>query len=144
MTMSPLEFIKKLVIEETQLDFMGHVNNATYLTLFEQARWDFVRSRGYGIDKIRASGEGPVVLQVDLKFQRELRLQDQITIRSSLVPWKGGKIMELVQVIEKQDGEIAATAHFKFGLFSLQLRKLVEPSLEWLYAVGIESSESAK
>ena len=33
-------FTYPLLIKETYLDTFGHVNNATYLTLFEEARWD--------------------------------------------------------------------------------------------------------
>jgi len=32
------------------------MNNATYLTLFEEARLDLITKNGYGMDKIAATG----------------------------------------------------------------------------------------
>ena len=45
-----------LVILERHLDMLGHVNNATYLEIFEEARWDFIERRGHGLKNIMASG----------------------------------------------------------------------------------------
>ena len=42
-----------LLIVERHLDTFGHVNNATYLELFEEARWDWLQQNGYGLDEIR-------------------------------------------------------------------------------------------
>lgn len=42
-----------LTIKETYLDTFGHVNSAMYLTLLEEARWEFINGNGYGIKKIQ-------------------------------------------------------------------------------------------
>ena len=39
-------------IKETQVDILGHLNNAVYLELFEIARWDIIHARGYGLKKM--------------------------------------------------------------------------------------------
>ena len=36
------DFIYHTQIKEKDLDTLGHVNNAKYLELFEEARWDFI------------------------------------------------------------------------------------------------------
>lgn len=59
--------VYEVVIRESHLDTFGHVNNATYLTLFEEARWDIVRSRGFGLDDIKRTGLGPTLLEVNVK-----------------------------------------------------------------------------
>ncbi len=38
-----------VLILESHLDTFGHVNNAAYLTLFEESRWDFITKNGYGL-----------------------------------------------------------------------------------------------
>ena len=35
-------FEYELVIKECHLDSFGHVNNAIYVQLYEEARWDFI------------------------------------------------------------------------------------------------------
>ncbi len=42
----------EVLILESYLDSFGHVNNAAYLTLFEEARWDFITKNGYGLNKV--------------------------------------------------------------------------------------------
>lgn len=63
---------KSMLISEAHLDSFGHLNNARYLELFEQARWDLITERGFGIDTIRQTGTGPVILEVSVRFLREL------------------------------------------------------------------------
>ena len=45
-------FEQSIVIREEHLDTFGHVNNARYLEIFEQARWDFITDNGFGLDYI--------------------------------------------------------------------------------------------
>lgn len=61
-----------LIIKETCLDSFNHVNNAVYLTLFEEARWDLLTTNGYDLKKIKETGLGPVILEINLKFSKEL------------------------------------------------------------------------
>jgi hypothetical protein len=43
------------------------------------------------------------------------------------------------QVMIKADGEVACDATFVFGLFDMAKRRLIDPSPEWAYAVGLET-----
>src|SRR5678815_336967 len=63
---------KTIVISEAHLDSFGHVNNARYLELLEQARWDLITERGHGIDVIRRTRSGPTILEINIRFLREL------------------------------------------------------------------------
>lgn len=128
-----------LLIIESYIDTLGHVNNATYLEIMEEARWEMITARGYGLDKIKESGMGPVILEVNLKFLNEIRVREKIEIQTSLIDYKG-KIGQLLQKIVKENGQIAAEAVFVFGLFDLSKRKLVEPTTAWQVAVGLSQS----
>lgn len=127
----------KLLIRETHLDTYGHVNNAAYLTIYEEARWEAITQRGYGFKKVHDSGQGPVILEVNLKFLKELRLRDEITITTELVEYPN-KIGRLRQQMIKSDGTVASEAVFVFGLFDLKARKMIEATPEWKKAVGLE------
>ncbi|HEY3497307.1 MAG TPA: acyl-CoA thioesterase [Polyangiaceae bacterium] len=126
---------KTIVIAESQLDSFGHLNNARYLELFEQARWDLIDSRGFGLETIRRTRTGPTILGVEMKFLRELTPRETIVIRSELVGYER-KIGKMRQVMVKSDGSVACEAIFTFGLFHLDERRLLEPTPEWAHAVG--------
>lgn len=136
MNLSAKVFSYPLIIKEIYLDTFGHVNNAAYLILFEEARWDLITKNGYGLKKIKETGLGPTILEINLKFLKELCLRDQITIESQMISYNK-KIGKLIQRIIRA-GEICCIAEITIALFSLSERKLVIPTQDWLRAVGFE------
>jgi acyl-CoA thioester hydrolase len=126
---------KQLLISEAHLDSFGHMNNARYLELFEQARWDVITAGGFGLETIQSTRTGPTVLEIQLKFLRELGPRESITLRTELIGYER-KIGRMRQAMLKSDGAVACEAIITFGLFHLDQRRLVEPTPEWLHAVG--------
>ena len=126
----------KIIIRETLLDFYGHVNNANYLMLLEEARWEFISTNNYGMDTIQKLKKGPVILEVNLKFKKEIKARDIIDIQTSIIDYEG-KIGRLQQEMINQDGETCASAIFTIGLFDLKERKLIPPTAEWKQALNI-------
>jgi len=127
---------KTVVIGESHLDSFGHLNNARYLELFEQARWDLIVSRGFDLETIRKTRTGPIILEVQMKFLKELAPRETISIQTDLVGYER-KIGRMRQMMVKADGTLACEAIFVFGLFHLDERRLLDPSPEWAYAVGL-------
>jgi thioesterase III len=133
----PLIFDYPIMIRETHLDSFGHVNNAAYLTILEEARWELITSRGFGLDEVLRRKLGPVILEIKIQFLRELKARDQVMIKTWCTDYSS-KIGILEQTIVKLEGNIeACRASFKFGLFDLKLRKIVPPTPEWLKAIGV-------
>ena len=124
-----------LLIIERHLDTFGHVNNATYLQILEEARWELITTRGYGLQKIRESGLGPTILECNIRFMKELRLRQNINIKTQTLS-AGGKIGMLSQRIYNEKNDLCCEAVFTIGLFDTKERKLVQPTPEWLYAIG--------
>lgn len=126
----------ELLIKESHLDTFGHVNNATYLQIFEEARWDLITGRGYGMDKIQASRLGPVILEAHVKFRRELKNRTPVVVRSELVSYEG-LIGNLRQRVFKrgETEQLSCEAVFRIALWDLDARRLVEPTPEWAHAV---------
>ncbi len=124
-----------LTIREHHLDTFGHVNNATYLTLFEEARWELITQNGYGLPYIRETGLGPTILEINIKFMKELRLREEIRIESKMLSYDG-KIGKLIQTMIRNN-EACCIAEFTISLFSVKERKLVLPTPEWLKAIGL-------
>lgn len=128
-------FSYETMIRECHLDTYGHVNNAVYLTLFEEARWQIITDRGYGFKKVHETKKGPVVLEVHLKFLKELGLREKIRITLEVVSYSG-KICQLRQTMVKENGDVACQFECTAGFFDLKERKLILPTPEWLEAIG--------
>jgi acyl-CoA thioester hydrolase len=128
-------FTHPYTILERHLDTFGHVNNATYLQILEEASWEFITARGFGMKKIKETGLGPTILECNIKFMKELCLRQNIVIETQTQSYDR-KIGLLKQVMKNEDGEVCAEAIFTIGLFDTRERKLVLPTPEWLYAVG--------
>ena len=75
----------RTLIRERHLDTFGHVNNAQYMILFEEARWETITSRGYGLSEVHSTGIGTVVLECTIRFKRELKLREEVTIRTWVI-----------------------------------------------------------
>jgi acyl-CoA thioester hydrolase len=133
--MTAKSFSYPVMIKEIYLDTFGHMNNAMYLTLLEEARWELLTQNGYGLKVIQETGLGPTILEIKLKFLKELRLRDQVTIESVMLSYDK-KIGVLSQKMMR-DGEVCCEAECVVGLFSLQERRLVLPTPAWLAAVGM-------
>ncbi len=125
-----------LVIREQHLDTFGHVNNATYLQLFEEARWEMITRNGYGLEVVRSTQRGPVILDLQMQFKIELRLREAVIIRTQLMSYDG-KIGKLAQSILTQDGRSCCEMTMTVGLFDLTNRRLILPTPAWLKAVGL-------
>lgn len=127
--------IYKVAINEGHLDTFGHVNNAKYLELYEQARWDLITNNGYGLEQIKKLKIGPVVLELKLNFKREIVNREIIQIESEPQEIKHPLVMEIHQRMIKSDGSLASAIELKIGLMDLAQRKLIAPTPEWLDAV---------
>jgi acyl-CoA thioester hydrolase len=131
----------EVLITEGHLDTFGHVNNARYLDILEQARWDLITQHGFGLRQIQQSGVGPTVLEINLRFLRELRNRERIKITSYTDSYSG-KVGKFVQQIHNEAGELCCDALFVIGLFDVRARKLILPTPEWLRAIGVSEGSS--
>lgn len=129
-------FFYQTVIQETYLDVFGHMNNARYLELFEQARWQIITQNGFGLEKIKETSQGPVILEVNLKFLKELYARTRVQISVECTDYNG-KIGKLKQQMLNDKNEVCAELTVVFGLFDLKARKLITPSDDWKKAIGI-------
>lgn len=128
-------FTYSTVISESGLDSFGHLNNAAYLRYFEDARWRLMHESDYTRKKILESRQGPVILEVNLRFRRELMGGEMVTIETQVQSYEG-KIARLIQQMKFEDGRVAADAVFTIGYFDLEKRRLIDPSPEWLKVLG--------
>lgn len=141
--MQPSEkFTYPLTILERHLDTFGHVNNATYLEILEEARWDIIAKRGYDIPAIKAKKIGPVILGFTVRFTRELTLRENIRVETQTVSYVK-KIATMQQNIYNDAGALCFEATLTMGLMDMTARKLILPTADWLQAIGMAAAEAA-
>lgn len=138
MTPSNIVHEYEFQVLEMHLDTFSHMNHATYLTLFEQARWDWITKRGFGLSEIQQRQIGPTILEAKIKYKRELRLRENIKVISVCNEWKG-KIGTLSQRMVNAAGEDCAEVELTFGFFDMNKRRLIQATPEWLHAIGVQT-----
>lgn len=136
--MQNLMYEYETLIQEFHLDSFGHVNNAVYVELYEEARWDFITRNNFGLKEIQEYQVGPVILDLKVRFKRELVNREKIKITSQTIAIVSTKIQVLEQKIYNAAGKIASEAEFTVGFFDLKNRKLIDSSPEWLKAIGVK------
>ena len=62
-----------------ELDSYGHVNNAVFYNYFEQARWELFQEKGL-LEAINSKKLFLVVTEVNIRYQHELKLGDEVEI----------------------------------------------------------------
>jgi thioesterase III len=135
-------FLYEVLIRESHLDTFGHVNNASYLELLEEARWEMGTQNGYGMHEVIASNRGPIVLELRLKFKKELKLREKVTISSRCTGLRK-KLWTLEQEVRNQAGELCSIAELTMGLFDTLQRRLVSPDEKWLRSMGVSPGTKA-
>lgn len=129
----------EFTVLEQHLDTFGHVNNAVYLQLYEEARWDFITKNNLGLKEILETQVGPVLLDLNLTFKAELKNREKIKVVSQARPELRNKfVMVLDQKMLRGDGKVASTLTLSVGVMDLKARKLIAPPPEWLKALGLE------
>ena len=128
-------------IRETDLDFLGHVNHAKYLSMLEEARWEMISDRGYGLGQLQEAMISPVILQVNIQYKKEICNRERIVIETH-TKMPSSKVGTLEQIVRNENGDIAASATITYGIMDLEQRGLIHPPTTWLEAIGVENAQS--
>ena len=108
-----------------ETDALGHLNQSVYLQYAEHARWSMLQAAGVGPSELLARGVGPVVLETNIRYVRELRAADEVTVTCAF-QWGEGKTFRVAQTIARTDGSLSAQVDSVVGLLDLKARKLVK------------------
>lgn len=111
MTIAPehYRYVTPMTIRYNDMDTLGHVNNAVYLTYFEQARVNYFRDLTLWTGE--ASEFGLILAKATCEYKLPLRMDDgtvNIWTRCSRI---GNKSFEMAHLITRADESIAATGH---------------------------------
>lgn len=92
-------------------DAGGVVYHARYLAFFERARTEFLRARG--IDQMALKDQHGfvwVVTEMNVKFRKAARLDDELIVSADLTWSKGVRQGFHQEIRQEENGEVVATA----------------------------------
>ncbi|MFF5532315.1 acyl-CoA thioesterase [Streptomyces cinerochromogenes] len=117
-------FSVRVTVRGYETDTQGHLNQAVYLNYAEHARWSLLQAAGISQARLVGRGVGPVALETNIRYLRELLAGDETDVTCAF-EWGGGKTFRIRQEIRKTDGTLAAEVTAVGGLLDLEQRKLI-------------------
>ena len=90
------------------LDHMGHMNVQYYVAKFDAAIWHLFDRIGVSPDYSREHGRGMAAVEMNVRYLKELRAGDLVSVRSGVLR-VGGRSIDVVQEMRLGEaGELAA------------------------------------
>ncbi|MEO5569874.1 MAG: thioesterase family protein [Bacteroidia bacterium] len=117
-------------IRFADVDKLGHVNNAIYLSYIEIARMDFFKELG---GKIDWSKKGVIVGRIEINYKIPVLITDVIAVKTWCTRI-GNKSFDLSYSIVKTNGGIEAEVVNAISVlvcYDYELKKSVEMPEEW-------------
>jgi YbgC/YbaW family acyl-CoA thioester hydrolase len=125
-------------VRSTEVDFLGHVNNAKYQEYLEWGRFQWFRDAELTRDRFGMDRLAPVVVHVALDYRSEAQLDDELTIETALTRI-GDHSLHFRQRVVHRDGRVACDGRVVLAMFDLEkraaapvpaeLRAHIEPTL---------------
>lgn len=113
-----------IVVRSTDVDFIGHVNNAKYLEYFEWARFDWICQLGLTIEELQRRQIMPVVVNININYRKELRMLEHVQVRSTALR-AGEKSFVAKQELYNQKDELVCDAEFTMVMIDAKERRAV-------------------
>ncbi|OYD07479.1 acyl-CoA thioesterase [Paludifilum halophilum] len=114
----------EIEVRPTEIDVMGHVNNAKYLEYMEWGREDWYNKVGLPFDEFTGMNIGTVTVNININYRKEARLGERLTVNT--VPLRKGRTSYVLRhVIDNERGERVADADVTSVTIDLKTRKSV-------------------
>jgi thioesterase-3 len=114
----------RIKVRGYHLDLYGHVNNARYLELLEEARWRLVEDSA-DLRAWHRRGLAFVVVKVTINYRRAAVLDDVLEIASEITHLGGRSGVIRQEVRREADGEPIADADITFVVVDINTQKAV-------------------
>ena len=129
--MTEFKFFHPIEIRYGDLDAQGHVNNAKYLTFFEQARLQYLMHLGLFARNQSFMDLGAIVADVHIAFLAPVHYGDQVKVGVRTAKL-GNKSMTVEQNIVKiAGGEELAKGEIVLVAFNYREQKTIPVPDEW-------------
>ena len=123
--MNGFDFVHRESVRFRDLDGMGHVNHAVFLTYMESARLAYFRSLGLGQNPL----EGLILARAEVDFRSPIELGEEVEV-GNRVERIGTKSFVLEQEVHV-DGRLAAEGKFVLVAYDYTTGRSKELSSDW-------------
>ena len=114
----------QIEVRPTEIDVMGHVNNAKYLEYMEWSREDWYNKMDLPFDVFTKMGVGTVTVNININYRKEALLGQKLVISTEPVR-KGRTSFVLKHEIHNEQGDKVADAEVTSVTIDLKKRKSV-------------------
>ncbi|MFN3300671.1 MAG: acyl-CoA thioesterase [Sediminibacterium sp.] len=118
-------FTTQMQIRVTDLNYGGHVGNDTILSLLQEARQQFLQSRGYA--ELSIESFGLIMADAMIEYKKELNHKDAIEIALVATDFDklGFDIYYRITVLQNSEAHLAVRAKTGMMLYDYSAKKKV-------------------
>lgn len=118
-------FTIQMQIRVTDLNYGGHVGNDTILSLLQEARQQFLQSRGYA--ELSVESYGLIMADAMIEYKKELNHKDAIEIAVVATDFDklGFDIYYRITVLQNSEAHLAVRAKTGMMLYDYSAKKKV-------------------
>jgi acyl-CoA thioester hydrolase len=117
-------FSVQLTARQYEVDFNGHLNNAAYYNWADHVRMEFLRRAGVVPETFIENKVGPVILEAQARYLRELRIGEHVTVTCEPT-YGSGKTFTFLHCFIRGDGVMATEFVKIMGMLDHGTRRLV-------------------
>lgn len=112
-----------------ETDCMGVMYYAEYFHLFERARSEFIRSRGYSYSEVEKKGVILPVREAQCRYRKPARYDDLVWIRAGISELKRASLRFIYEILDEAKIDILATGMTQHAVVNEALKPCAIP--EW-------------
>lgn len=109
-------------VRSTDIDVIGHVNNAKYLEYMEWARFDWIWQQGFTLDELKRRSVMPVVVNININYRKELKMLEKVQVRTSAIK-VGEKSFVIRHELYNQKEELVADGDVTMVMIDANTRR---------------------
>ncbi|MBH0329900.1 4-hydroxybenzoyl-CoA thioesterase [Brevibacillus brevis] len=126
-----------LTVRSTDIDVIGHVNNAKYLEYMEWARFEWIWEQGFTLDELRRRAIMPVVANININYRKELKMREEVTAITTVVK-VGEKSFVIRQELYNAADVLVADADVTMVMIDANTRQSVSLPVELKEALLVD------
>ncbi|KMZ42698.1 MULTISPECIES: thioesterase family protein [Bacillales] len=126
-----------LTVRSTDIDVIGHVNNAKYLEYMEWARFEWIWEQGFTLDELRRRAIMPVVANININYRKELKMLEEVTAITTVVK-VGEKSFVIRQELYNASDVLVADADVTMVMIDANTRQSVSLPVELKEALLVD------
>jgi len=132
-------FTSHIAIRFADIDMLGHVNNANYITYIEQARIDFFN---HHIPNFDWSNAGIILARTEIDYHKPLYLKDQLyaTVECTKTGTKSFDLSYALFTSNSNKKIAIAKAKTTMVCYNYQTKKTIAIPEEWKYFLSTKNN----